>query len=65
MNMRLRARLRTALFVLGGAGTGLAYYALFGCAGSCAITSSPLRTMAYFAVIGGLLSAILEQKREG
>ena len=65
MENRTRARLRRAAFVLGGAGTGLAYFVLFGCAGSCAITASPARTMVYFALIGGLVSAVFAGDREG
>ena len=39
--------LPTVLFTLGGAGAGLAYYYLVGCAtGSCPITASPLTTVA-------------------
>ena len=56
--------LRPALFTLGGALTGLVYYNLVGCAGgTCAITSSPIRTMVYMAFIGWLLSGVLEPCR--
>ena len=52
--------LRPALFILGGALVGLAYYALVGCStGTCAITSNPLRSMAYMGLVGWLLSAAL------
>ena len=49
--------LRPVLFALGGALAGLGYYALVGCStGSCAITSSPVNSMVYMAVVGWLLS---------
>lgn len=49
--------LPTALFTLGGAGAGLAYYYLVGCAtGSCPITASPWTSMIYVGLIGFLLS---------
>ena len=60
MKAILKKLLRPALFTLGGALAGLAYYYLVGCStGSCAITSSPFTTMAYVGVIGFLLSALL------
>ena len=47
--------LKITLFILGGAAFGYVYYLLFGCTGSCPITSSPVRTMLYFVVTGGLV----------
>jgi hypothetical protein len=43
---------RTALFAGLGAAGGVAYYQLVGCqaGGTCALTSSPWRTAAFFAV---------------
>lgn len=56
--------LRPALFILGGALVGLAYYALVGCStGTCAITSNPLRSMAYMGLVGWLLSAALRPSK--
>lgn len=56
--------LRPALFILGGALVGLAYYALVGCStGTCAITSSPLRSMVYMGLVGWLLSAALRPSK--
>lgn len=56
--------LRPALFILGGALAGLAYYALVGCStGTCAITSSPLRSMVYMGLVGWLLSAALRPSK--
>lgn len=57
MKAILKKLLRPALFTLGGALAGLAYYYLVGCStGNCAITSSPFTTMAYVGLIGLLLS---------
>lgn len=57
MKGTLKKWLRPALFVLGGGLVGLGYYYLVGCAtGSCAITSSPVRSMAYMGLMGWLLS---------
>ena len=51
--------LRPALFILGGGLVGLGYYYLLGCStGSCAITASPLTSMAYMALVGWLLSGV-------
>lgn len=50
--------MRTVLFAAGGALVGLGYYAWIGCSGGCIIASSPLRSMLYFAVVGGLVSII-------
>ena len=42
---------RTAIFAGAGAVVGVAYYQLVGCqaGGTCALTSSPLRSAAFFA----------------
>ena len=57
MKERMKKLLRPALFILGGALVGLAYYYLVGCPnGTCAITSSPYSSMAYMALVGWLLS---------
>lgn len=53
--------LRYGLFILGGAAVGWLYYRFFGCNGSCAITSSPVRSMLYLAVVGGLLGVVTER----
>ena len=51
--------MRPALFTIGGALAGFVYYALVGCAtGTCAITSSPVRSMVYMSLIGWLLSNV-------
>ena len=54
----MKKTLRIAFFVAAGALLGLLYYTFFGCNGSCAITSSPWRTMIYTGVLGFLLSGI-------
>lgn len=64
MNTKFKKYLRTALFVLGGALVGYGYYYFFGCDGSCAITSSPYRSMIYVAVIGALVAAITEKENK-
>ncbi len=53
---------RLCLFAVLGALVGLGYYYLFGCSGNCTIVSSPWMTMAYVAVIGALLSAVIKKK---
>lgn len=46
----------TVLGMLVGAACGYAYYQFIGCAsGTCAITSKPLNSTLYGAVLGGLL----------
>ncbi len=64
MKAKYRKLLRMALFILGGAILGYGYYYFFGCDGSCAITSSPWRSMLYVAVIGGLVAAITEKENK-
>lgn len=61
-----RQWIRPALFTLGGAAAGLAYYYLVGCStGSCIITSNPISSMAYMAFIGWLLSGIFTKGCSG
>lgn len=56
---------RPLLFTMGGTLAGLAYYYFVGCAGgSCPITSSPWRTMAYMGLMGWLLSGIFEKEKK-
>ena len=51
--MKGKKWIRPALFTLGGALAGLVYYLLIGCStGSCAITSNPVRAMAYMMAAG-------------
>lgn len=53
--------------VFAGAIAGYLYYYFVGCAsGTCAITSSPVNSTLYFALLGGLVMNILkpEPKKE-
>ena len=61
--MKTRKWIRPALFTLGGALAGLAYYHLIGCAsGSCPITSNPFGSMLYMGLIGWLISGIFSRE---
>jgi uncharacterized membrane protein YdjX (TVP38/TMEM64 family) len=56
------------LIILGaaiaGAAAGFIYYSLVGCAsGSCAITSSPVNSSLYGALMGGLLANSFAKKQ--
>lgn len=52
-----KSALRTIVSVVAGAALGYAYYAFIGCqTGACPITSNPLISTAYGALVGGLLS---------
>ena len=57
---------RPILFTVGGALTGLVYYALVGCpTGSCPLTANPFSTMVYTGLIGLLLSGSLGSRCGG
>lgn len=59
---KLMKKLRSLLFIAGGATAGLVYYYVVGCAtGSCPITADPVITMLYTALIGWLLSGIFRK----
>ena len=61
--MKIRRWIRPALFTLGGALAGLAYYYFIGCAsGSCHITSSPFGSMLYMAMNNFMVSINVFQK---
>ena len=63
MKHKLTRKLRSVLFILGGALAGLVYYYLVGCAtGSCPITANPVGTMLYTALIGWLLSGVFRKE---
>jgi hypothetical protein len=54
---RGKQSMRLLLFVLGGALAGYLYYRLVGCrSGTCPITSSPIISSLYGAMMGFLLS---------
>ncbi len=46
--------------ILLGAVSGYFYWKFYGCNGTCLITSNPIRTMIYFAVMGGLLNSMFK-----
>ena len=56
--------LRTLLFALAGAIGGIVYYLFFGCTTGCPITSNPWMTMAYFTMIGALLSPLTVKEKK-
>ena len=61
--MKNKKWIRPALFTMGGALAGLAYYHFIGCAsGSCPITSSPVGSMLYMGLIGWLLSGLFRKE---
>jgi Family of unknown function (DUF6132) len=45
-----------------GAIAGYMYYYFWGCDGTCAITSSPWRSMMYMSVMGVLINSMLNPK---
>jgi hypothetical protein len=53
------------LGVLLGAGAGYAYYHFVGCAsGTCSITSHPIHSTIYGAMMGGLLLTTFEKDQQ-
>ncbi len=51
--------------ILSGAAGGYAYYYYVGCAsGTCAITSNPLNSTLYGALLGGLLLNIFQKENK-
>ncbi|MEN9447199.1 MAG: hypothetical protein RJA25_489 [Bacteroidota bacterium] len=55
----------TIIGILLGAIGGFAYYYFIGCAsGTCAITSKPLNSTAYGALLGGLLMNIFQKEEK-
>ena len=51
----------TVVGVIVGAISGFLYYYLVGCAsGTCGITSSPVNSTLYFAVLGGLIMNMIK-----
>ncbi len=59
--------IRNKLYIIGavlGAIGGLLYWQLIGCSsGSCAITSKPLNSTLYGAVMGGLLLSLFQKEK--
>ncbi len=63
MNFILKHKL-TLIGILAGAIGGYLYYYFIGCAnGSCAITSKPLNSTLYGAMMGGLLFNIFQKEK--
>ena len=55
----------TIIGIVAGAVAGYAYYHFVGCAsGTCAITSKPLNSTLYGAVMGGLLFSSFKKAKE-
>jgi len=49
--------------ILTGAAGGYLYWKYIGCmSGTCAITSKPLNSTIYFAIIGGLVFSLFKKK---
>lgn len=63
MQLLLKYKLILIGIVLGGIG-GYIYYYFIGCAsGSCSITSKPLNSILYGALMGGLLLNIFKKEK--
>ena len=60
--------IKNKLIVIGalvGATAGFLYWKYIGClTGTCAITSNPIRSTLYFAVLGGLLFSIFRKDQK-
>jgi hypothetical protein len=53
-----KSMLITFIGIAAGAVVGFLYYKLVGCrSGTCMLTSSPVRSMLYWALIGGLAAS--------
>lgn len=62
---RFRIVLKSVLFTAAGALLGFLYYKEVGCVtGTCAITSDPLKSALYGAVLGFLVSNIFTIKKQ-
>ena len=65
MNFILRYKL-TIIGIIAGTIGGYLYYHFVGCAsGTCAITSRPVNSTLYGALMGGLLFNIFQKKNSG
>lgn len=65
MNNFIKKNILVIVGVLVGAIGGFLYWKFIGCAsGTCAITSKPLNSTAYGAVMGGLLFSMFEKKKK-
>ncbi len=65
MKKFIKTYLLSIVGVIVGAVAGYAYWKLVGCSsGSCAITSKPLNSTLYGAVMGGLLFSIFQNNNK-
>lgn len=65
MKKFIKTYLLSIVGVIVGAVAGYAYWQLVGCSsGSCAITSKPLNSTLYGAVMGGLLFSIFQNNNK-
>jgi hypothetical protein len=63
MNFLLKNKILLLGLIIGAIG-GYCYYYFIGCAsGTCAITSHPVRSSLYGAVMGGLLFSMFQTKQ--
>ena len=51
----MRTTIITAIGIVLGGAAGWTYWKFFGCNGTCLITSKPVNSLLYGAVLGGLL----------
>jgi hypothetical protein len=49
--------------ILGAIG-GFFYWKFYGCDGTCLITSSPVRSIIYFGVMGGIVNSMFQPKQK-
>lgn len=65
MKTFLKNNILAVIGVAAGAIGGFLYWQYIGCeSGSCAITSKPMNSTVYGAVMGGLLFSIFQRKKE-
>ncbi|MCA0429909.1 MAG: DUF6132 family protein [Bacteroidetes bacterium] len=65
MKLFIKKNKITLIGILIGALIGYLYWFIIGCSsGSCAITSKPLNSTIYFAVLGGLIFSIFQKDKK-
>lgn len=65
MNTSFRKNLLAAAGIVAGAIGGYLYWKFIGCnSGTCAITSKPLNSTLYGAVMGGLLFSMFQKEKK-
>ena len=62
MSEKFKRLLWTGMFIVLGTLAGYLYYHFYGCTSGCLISSSPIRSMVYAAVIAGLLSVVFRRE---